>query len=123
MASKSQATLNTICERIAQGESLRAICATEGMPPASTVCLWLTENAAFAEQYTRAREAQADTLADQIVALADSAMGKASEEVQAARLAVDARKWVASKLKPKRYGDKVDVEHSGSVTVEVRKCG
>lgn len=116
MAKKSPAILATICERIAQGESLRAISADIGIP-ASTVCEWLSKDAAFAEQYAHAREAQADTLADEIIGIADS-----EGDPQKLRLMVDARKWVASKLKPKRYGDKVDVEHSGAVTVEVRKC-
>lgn len=118
---KSQALIDHICAEIADGKSLRAICGGEGMPAASNVLRWLTEDEAFREQYTRAREAQADKLADEIVDMADAAIGKSSEEVQARRLAVDARKWVASKLKPKKYGDKVDVEHSGGVVHRIQK--
>ena len=136
MSRKTPALIASICERIAKGESLRAICSSEGMPPISTVCLWLSQDAKFAEQYAHARETQADYYADEIVAIADEdpalitrGDGDAVEvsldgaAIQRQRLRIDARKWVASKLRPKRYGDKVDVEHGGTVTVEVRKCG
>jgi hypothetical protein len=130
----SQTIADAICERIANGESLRAICADEGMPASSTVFLWLAEHAGFSEQYARAREAQAEHLAAEIVAIADEecttvradkhhgAKGDESGEVEVVfdatavarnRLRVDARKWVASKLKPKVYGDKVTTEHTG----------
>lgn len=98
-----------ICERLANGESLRRICLTPNYPRQATVFRWLASNEAFREQYVRAREAQAEALADEIIDIAD---GKRAEyegiepDVQRDRLAVDARKWVASKLKPKVYGDK-----------------
>ncbi len=98
-----------ICSRLAGGESLNAICGDEKMPALSTVYLWLSKRPEFLEQYVRAREEQADTLADQILQIAD----EENEDPQRQRLRVDARKWVASKLKPKKYGDKVDLEHSG----------
>lgn len=130
----SQETADTICERIACGESLRAICADEALPAMSTVFKWLNEQQAFSEQYARAREAQAETLADEIVEIADEVCTtvradkhntKADDEdgntdvvfdsaaVARNRLRVDARKWVASKLKPKKYGDKVTTEITG----------
>lgn len=94
-----------ICERIANGESLRSICRSEEMPHAGTVCRWLADdNKAFREQYERARDAQADVLADEILDISDGDSDDA--DPQRDRLRVDARKWVASKLKPKKYGDK-----------------
>ena len=69
----SQEMADTICERIANGESLRSICDPDDMPAASTVCLWLSKNPRFAEQYARAREAQADTIFDEILDIADDA--------------------------------------------------
>lgn len=99
----------TICERIAEGESLRSICRDETMPPLRTVFDWLTSNEGFSQHYAIARETQADTLADEIVGIADDTSGDAQRD----RLRVDARKWVASKLKPRRYGDRVHAEHSG----------
>ena len=101
----SQDTADKVCERLANGESLRSICRDDAMPAASTVFKWLSENAAFSEQYARAREALADVLADEIIFIADGKHG--GEDVNRDRLSVDARKWAASKLKPKVYGDKL----------------
>jgi hypothetical protein len=118
-----------------EGESLRAILKTDGMPASSTVFKWLSESRAFAEQYARAREAQADTLFDEILSIADEevTMVRRSKhqptsgeddgsEVEVAfdptavarnKLRVDARKWMAGKLRPKVYGDKVENVHTG----------
>lgn len=96
-----------ILERIAGGESLRAIGRSEGMPPAATVCRWLAEDLAFREQYARAREAQADALFDDILDIADSP----DEDPRRSKLRIDARMWAASKLKPKVYGDKIEQTH------------
>ena len=102
-----------VCALIAAGESLRAIGRRPDMPSADFFREWLAADADFAAQYARAREEQADHYADEIVEMADAAIGKDAAEVQARRLAVDARKWVASKLKPKKYGEKVTQEHTG----------
>ena len=95
-----------ICTRIAEGESLRSVCRDEDMPATSTVMKWVLENHIFSEQYERAREAQADSLFDELVDIADEAT---PDNVQVQRLRVDTRKWAASKLKSKRYGDKLQV--------------
>lgn len=122
---------NRICEEIALGKSLRAICKPEGMPAASTVCLWLTENPKFAEQYTRAREAQADYLAEETIEIADDSRQDYiqtengpvfnSEHVNRSRLRVDARKWFASKVAPKKYGDKAPGGEAGGVTIIIAR--
>lgn len=98
-----------ICAHIADGRSLRSICREDDMPGMSTVFEWLADKPEFAEQYAHARDAQADALADEIVDIADT-----EEDAAKARVRVDARKWVASKLKPKRYGDRVTNEHTGA---------
>lgn len=119
-------TADAICEMIADGQSLRAICKSEEMPSTSTVCKWLGKNTEFAEQYARAREAQADTLFDEILDIADDAsndwMERNGEEnegwqlngehIQRSRLRIDARKWMAGKLKGK-YSEKTVHEHGG----------
>lgn len=104
-----------VCEQIAQGKSLREICAADNMPAPSTICLWLRENADLAEQYAQAREQQAELYADEIIEIADNAK---NEDAQVARLRVDARKWKASKLAPKKYGDKLDLNHGGTLKIE-----
>lgn len=123
----TQQIADEICERLADGESLREICKGEGMPNKSTVFRWLASRPEFSDQYARAREEQAETLADEIVDIADEDPGvisrgegdRAEVSIDGAavahqRLRIDARKWVASKLKPKRYGDKIAQELSGA---------
>lgn len=93
-----------ICAEIAQGNSLASIVRRDDMPAMTTVYRWLTENAFFRELYMRAREDQADTMADIMTDIADMAT---ADTVKQARLRIDTRKWIASKLKPKKYGDKL----------------
>lgn len=103
-----------ICERIAAGESLSQICRDDDMPHRDTVYEWKGKNQAFSDRYARAVEDRAENLASEIVEISDeSAVDPTSESVAAARLKVDARKWIASKLFPRKYGDKVQTEHSG----------
>ena len=106
-----------ICDRIADGESLVKICSDPKMPKKTAVYEWLLRHKEFAEIYARAREDQADTLADEIHAISDELpqqivddKGKTrydSAYVQWQKNRVDARKWVAAKLKPKKYSDRI----------------
>jgi hypothetical protein len=112
---------DTICERISSGRSLNKITSDEDMPAARTVWRWLDENDEFRQKYARARELQAEYYADEMTDIADSAHDR--DSAAAVRVRVDTRKWIASKLKPKKYGDKLDVEHSGTVNVEVVRYG
>ena len=106
-----------ICERLADGESLVSICKTDGMPKKTAVYEWLASKKDFAEMYARAREDQADSLADQIIALADEMPMEITDDkgktrfdsayVQWQKNRVDARKWVAAKLKPRKYSDRI----------------
>ena len=97
-----------ICALLASGMSLIKICQRDDMPNRVTVYRWLLNNSDFSDQYTRAREEQADFYADEITDIADT-----EEDPQKARVRIDARKWVASKLKPKKYGDRLDVTSGG----------
>jgi hypothetical protein len=113
----SQELANRICDRIALGESLIGICKDNGMPGRSTVHVWLAENSDFLDKYVHAREDQADYKADEIEDIADRVL-KGELKPDAARVAIDAKKWTASKLKPKKYGDRVDqnIHHTGEVS-------
>lgn len=115
-----------ICERIADGESLRAICRDADMPARSTVFRWLSLEDGFSDLYARAKEEAAELFAEEIVEIADEREGKAimgdgqevavvfdSTAVARNRLRIDARKWVAAKLKPRKYGDKLQQEVTG----------
>ncbi len=102
----------TICQRLAEGESLRSVRRADGMPDKSTVMRWLHAHAEFREMYRIAREVGTDALADET--LADATEPMRAEDVQAARLAFDARRWFLGKISPKRWGDKIDVAHTGA---------
>ena len=104
-----------ICLRIACGDSLRAVCEDDRMPHKATVLRWLLDPRRddFRRRYAAAREAQADALADELVDIADAARDR--DEAAVAKLRIEARKWVAAKLRPRKYGDKLDL--SGSVDV------
>lgn len=82
------------------------------MPDRVTIYRWLESNENFRNQYTRARAEQADYYAEQIV---DEAM--TSHDAQIGRLRVDALKWAASKMAPKKYGEKVEIETSQPLTL------
>ncbi|MBL4753622.1 MAG: hypothetical protein JKY52_08540 [Flavobacteriales bacterium] len=98
-----------ICVRITEGVSLRKICAEDGYPNISTVFRWLDAHKLFQEQYARAREAQGEGFADEIIDIADNT----TDDPIRLKLRIDARKWVASKFHGTRYGDKVAVNHGG----------
>lgn len=116
----SDETAAEICRRLMDGESLRTICAAEHMPARSTVHLWLANHAEFSDRYARAREFQADTLFDEIQDIADTQQPgerrtiKADGSVETVeadmiehrRLRIDARKFMAARLRPKKYSDK-----------------
>lgn len=118
----------TICSRLAKGESLRTICRDDEMPNASTVHAWVNEKESFSKQYDTARAEQAKALFDEILEIADdgtsdfvtkkNANGQEyeavdSEHISRSRLRVDARKWYLSKVLPKVYGDKMDLTTDG----------
>lgn len=107
----TQEAADLICEEIAKGRSLRAICADKDaefdrLPHERTVYRWLEdeENVAFRQQYARAREAQADGKFEDAWDIASAAT---VENVQVARLQIDTIKWQTSKLAPKKYGEKL----------------
>lgn len=118
----TQAVALEICTRISEGESLRAICRDDHMPALSSVMLWLTDEShkVFSEQYVRAREAQAEHMFLEIAELSDTSvediMGidrSDSARVQARKLQIDTRKWILSRMFPKKYGEKLDVTSDG----------
>ena len=101
-----------ICRRLEMGESLNAICKTTGFPLASTVRRWVTDDVCgFASKYARARDFGLEHHIDDLLALADD------EDIppESRRIRVDTRKWIAAKLAPKKYGDRIQHEHSGGV--------
>jgi hypothetical protein len=109
-ASKKARQKTEICRRLIEGESLRSITRDEHMPANSTVAVWVQSDPVFASEYAAARLLQADALADEVVDIADKAHDR--DTAAAARVKIDARKWMAGKLAPKRYGDAVQLKHA-----------
>jgi hypothetical protein len=116
---------NEICEYIAQGMTLREACRQPGMPPESTVRLWvLDDRYGFAAQYARARNLLIDYWSDEIVEIADDSADDTievrgrlvtnHEVVNRSRLRIDTRKWLLSKLKPERYGEQIKVDQTST---------
>ncbi len=108
-----------ICDRITQGESLRSICKTPGMPSPSQVCKWLNAYSEFSGQYARAREAAGDAAYEDIVEIERQLKDK-QIDAHTARVLIDSIKWRASKLKPQLYGDHQQVLIGGGLKVASR---
>ena len=116
-----------ICRRLANGESLRAICRTEGMPPESTVRTWVVNDfRGFAAIYARSRDVGLDCMAEEILEVANtpeigeevittngSTTVKTGDMVAHRKLRVDTMKWYLCKLAPKKYGERLDMLHRG----------
>ena len=109
-SSYTQEQANAICAKLAEGESLRSICRRGDMPSLQTVYNWMQQVPGFVEQYARAKGDSADFHADRIISLAEDVVGGRLDP-NAARVAIDAIKWTASKLEPKKYGDKLYTEN------------
>lgn len=118
-----------ILDRLADGERLRKICESEGMPSRGAVQHWvLTDHDGFASRYARACEIGWQLMAEDTLDIADDGrndvfVDQAGSErvnqdvVNRSRLRVDTRKWLLSKMLPKVYGDKLDLNHSGDLAV------
>lgn len=114
-----------ICQRLASGESLRKICRDEDMPTESTVRQWALDDVhGFYAQYARAREVQAEVIAEEILSISDDGLNDTYEDdegntrtnhdvIARSRLRVDARKWYLSKVMPKKYGERTDINVGG----------
>lgn len=112
-----------ICERLAEGETLKGICRDAGMPSARQVRRWAMDDVqGFAAKYSRAREIGYLKMADEVLELADDKAGDTylddtgtrrpdHASVQRSRLQVDVRRWLLAKCLPKIYGDRQTVEH------------
>ena len=112
-----------ILRRVSEGESLTRICRDEDMPALTTANDWLW--AEYSEEYARARDQRAEAIFEETLEIADDGTGDMvidpetglerlnNEHVQRSRLRVDTRKWMLGKMSPKKYGDKLDVEHTG----------
>lgn len=125
----TQELADKICAELAMGVSLRSICRKEEMPSLQTIFNWFRTKEGFVEQYARAKEESADAMSEEILDISDDGTndwmedqymkGKSpgwkvnGEAVQRSKLRVDTRKWIMSKMKPKKYGEKLDMTTNG----------
>lgn len=124
----------SICLRLAEGESLRSVCSDDGMPCKQTVLRWISRRPEFRAQYVRAKEEGAEAIAEELFDIADDGandwMEKLDKEgvcigyqlngehVQRSKLRIDTRKWYLSKIMPKKYGDRI--QHDQTITMADR---
>jgi Bacteriophage Sf6, terminase small subunit-like len=92
---------DAICERLAYGESLRAICADAGMPGRATVFRWIACHKEFRDQYLWARNIQADYIYDEIIDIADEVIDPRT--VPHARLRINTRLRQLARMTPRKY--------------------
>lgn len=127
--SYTQKLADKLCAQLANGDSMRTVCKATNMPCKATVFNWMRTNEEFLDQYTRAKQESADALTDEMLDIADDASNDWMERhdkegektgwqlngdhVQRSRLRIETRKWLSSKLKPKKYGDKIQQEITG----------
>jgi hypothetical protein len=105
------AMVDSLLIQIETGKSMREVCRMDGMPDHGTVIRWMRDDAALATRYARARMAQADVLFDRMEAV-EEAVSAGTMDSHAARVVLDSMRWRASKLAPKVYGDRLDVQVS-----------
>lgn len=140
----TQELADAICAELAQGKSLRTVCGTgdgldtpkqKVMPSVATVFNWFRVHPDFLEQYTRAKEESADAMADEVIDIADDghndwmvrrygsqeAWVENGEAINRSKLRVETRKWLMAKMKPKKYGDKLDLDAKvdGSLSINL----
>jgi hypothetical protein len=133
-SSFTQAKADEICRRIAAGESLRSVCRDPKMPTPETVRVWLQSRKEFLSQYAHAREEQADAIFEEMFEIADDGSNDwmerqkqdgsteevlNHEHVQRSKLRIDTRKWALARMAPRKYGDKLSLEHEGNVSFMV----
>lgn len=110
---------DAICTELSSSSiGLHHLCKKHGISHV-TFYEWIKDSEML-NKYTRAREQQADFLADEIVSISngedkDATPFVGKNFIDRDRLKVEARKWVAAKLKPKKYGDKVEVDNQISI--------
>lgn len=109
---KKAKAVSEICDDIAHGMSLRKACQPSDRPSTKSFLEWMRDDATLSEQYARAREDQADFYAGEVVDISDT-----EPDPNKARVRIDARKWAAGKLKPKVYGDRIQIDGDMNVSM------
>lgn len=112
----TQAFIDDLCDWMADSKSVRAYCRVNPEYKPSSICRWLAEFSDFAEQYARAINMRADAKFEKIDDVIED-MRSGIIDATMARVEIDAIRWQSGKMNSKKYGDKVQQEHSGSVSL------
>jgi hypothetical protein len=123
--------VEAIINGISCGQTMSDICRSPGMPCRQTIYNWIEEDAEFSARMEVARALGADAIAEDALHIADTPqLGERVEESEDGiktikedmlghrKLQVWARLQLLAKWHPKKYGDKVDVAHSGNISVQ-----
>lgn len=122
----NQNIADKICDLVSFGKSLRYVSRQDDMPDLVTIYRWLQRFPEFSKQYDKAKSEQIDTLADEMIDISDDISSDTivnengkdvvnNTAVNRSRLMVDTRKWIAERMKPKKYGVRQEIEHSGKI--------
>jgi hypothetical protein len=128
----SQQEINTlfthICDEMSKGRSLRSVLRDEDMPHSDTFYIWVNSDRLKTVQYAQACEKRAEKIFEEMLSIADDSTNdtmyietKGGKEIEVedkewtnrSRLRIDTRKWMLSKMMPKKYGDKLDITTDG----------
>lgn len=105
------------CAAIAEGGTLRSVCKKSGMPSKATVFKWLGANVDFQKMYETATDERADTMIDEIVDIADNCKVDA-DSIRKAKLRIHARVEQAQRMKPRKYGSKLQLTGEGGGPIQ-----
>lgn len=120
---------DSIIASLEDGKGLATVCRELDFPRV-TFLDWVDSDKALADRYARARARAADVIFEEILGIADDGIADTSidpetgreivnhDHIQRSKLRVDARKWVLAKMLPKKYGDSISLDHSGTVKTE-----
>lgn len=112
-----QAVREEVLEAISEGLSVRAVSRLPGMPVYETIMKWVLRDPEFRERYQMAKTVGYQDVVERLRKVAKGEEGYSTGDVRRDQLVVELDKWVLSKWDPHTYGDRVAVEHSGSVEV------
>lgn len=107
-----------ICEELATGRSLISISRDKGIPSCATIYRWMKTYPEFAISIARARDDQADYFFDKQIEFAEEAT---TENYMVKKFQADQLKWVAGRLKPKKYGERLNLDHSGELALTTKE--
>jgi hypothetical protein len=111
----SEPIATAILAAMMEGKSLRQVCDGKNMPNRATVYRWMEADADFAAKCAHARLVQADVLADEMADIEDRTLA-GDVDAAVARVVLSSKQWRASKMSPKKYGDRLEIDGNTTVT-------